>query len=396
MTICRPNIMQKLILSLSIIALLVFQACKKKDSTTELTAVERTFAGKIDLNHLANYSSQSRPSYITLDNSGADPITDKGATLGRVLFYDKQLSYNNKVACASCHIQQFAFGDTATVSKGANGTTGRHSMRLVNNRFSQEVHYFWNERANSLEEQTTMPIQDHNEMGFSGQNGDPGISDLIAKLSQIDYYKELFKFVYGTEEITEARIQNALSQFVRSIQSFDSKFDVGRASVGADGPPFPNFTQQENMGKNLFLAPPVFDQSGKRSSGGLGCQGCHRAPEFNIDPNTKNNGIINSLAGGFDLFNTKAPSLRDLMARDGNPNTPMMHTAVFKDLKTVLGHYGTITAGPNNTNLDPRLMPNGVGQQLQLTQPEVDAVIAFIKTLTGTNVYTDEKWSSPF
>ena len=76
------------------------------------------------------------------------------------------------------------------------------------------------------------------------------------KLTAVGYYKELFKFVYGSEEITEVKIQNALSQFIRSIQSFDSKYDIGRAQVANDGQPFPNFTNQENMGKNMFLTPP--------------------------------------------------------------------------------------------------------------------------------------------
>jgi len=94
------------------------------------------------------------------------------ATLGRVLFYDKQLSANGAIACASCHKQEFAFSDTAQQSVGLNGgLTGRHSMRLVNSRFADEVRFFWDERASSLEDQTTQPIQDHVEMGFSGENG---------------------------------------------------------------------------------------------------------------------------------------------------------------------------------------------------------------------------------
>lgn len=389
--------MNKIALILSIILISLVSACKKNDSeTTELTAVQKTFGNRVDLKDLFNYAGQERPNYITFDNSGSNPISDKVATVGRVLFYDKKLSSNNQVACASCHLQEFAFGDTALASHGVNGQTGRHSMRLVNNRFSQEIKYFWDERAITLENQTTMPIQDHNEMGYSGQNGDQGMADLLIKLNGVDYYQELFSFAFGSREVTEARMQTALSQFVRSIQSFDSRYDIGRMQAGADAPPFNNFTQQENMGKNLFLAPPAFDAEGKRTGGGLGCQGCHRAPDFNIDPNSRNNGIINSLSGGFDLFNTKAPSLRDLVKPDGTLNGPMMHTGVFKDLKTVLGHYGNIVLGPNNTNLDPRLTPGGFGQQLQLTQTEVDAVIAFLKTLSGTKVYTDERWSDPF
>lgn len=389
--------MNKIVLSLSFVLLIFIYSCKKKDNgNTEPSAVQRTFGTNIDLNNLYNYASQSRPSYIVFDNSGANPINDKMATLGRVLFYDKKLSSNNSVSCASCHKQTFAFGDTAIASQGVNGKTGRHSMRLINNRFSQEVRYFWDERANSLEIQTTMPIQDHNEMGYSGLNGDQGINDLIIKLSAIDYYKELFNFAFGSEEITEARMQTALSQFIRSIQSFDSKYDIGRALTGNDGQPFNNFTQQENTGKNLFRNPPVFDAEGNRTSGGLGCQGCHRAPEFNIDPNSRNNGIVASLSGGIDLFNTKAPSLRDIVNSAGVPNGPMMHNGIFTDLKTVIGHYGNVPVGPNNTNIDPKLMPNGKPQQLHLTQTEVDAIIAFLKTLTGNDVYTNRKWSDPF
>ncbi|MES2747743.1 MAG: cytochrome-c peroxidase, partial [Bacteroidota bacterium] len=216
------------------------------------------------------------------------------------------------------------------------------------------------------------------------------------KLSNIGYYKELFKFVYGTEEVTENKIQLSLAQFIRSIQSFDSKYDIGRAQVANDGQAFPNFTAQENNGKNLFLTPPVFDATGNRTSGGLGCGGCHAAPEFDINPVSRNNGIIGSLAGGLDITNTRAPSLRDLVKLDGTPNGPMMHTGVITTLQAAIGHYGTINLAPGNTNLDPRLRPNGFGQQLHLTAPEVNSVIAFLRTLSGSNVYVDSKWATPF
>lgn len=300
------------------------------------------------------------------------------------------------VSCATCHNQANAFSDVNVASNGVNGTTGRHSMRLINTRFSAETKFFWDERAANLETQTTLPIKDHGEMGFSGTNGDEPFSALLTKLSAIGYYKELFQFVYGSEEITEAKIQTALAQFIRSIQSFDSKYDAGRALAANDGQPFTNFTAQENQGKNLFLTPPAFNPNGVRTSGGLGCAGCHRAPEFDIDPNTKNNGIIGKIGGGIDVTNTRAPSLRDLVKTDGTPNGPMMHTGVITTVQAAIGHYGTINIAPGNTNLDPRLTPGGNGQQLQLNATEVDAVIAFIKTLAGTNVYTDPKWSNPF
>ena len=367
------------------------------EDITTYPLVEAEFGSSLDLNNLANYANQTIPTYITKNNVNGNAITDKGATLGRVLFYDKNLSSNNTVSCASCHKQEFAFSDTDVASTGVNGTTGRHSMRLINTRFATETKFFWDERAINLETQTTMPIKDHAEMGFSGENGDEDFNALLTKLNAIGYYKELFKFVYGSEEITETKIQLALAQFIRSIQSFDSKYDAGRALAANDGQPFTNFTAQENQGKNLFLSPPVFNASGVRTSGGLGCAGCHRAPEFDIDPNTLNNGIGGSINGGADFTNTRSPSLRNLIQTNETLNGPMMHTGVITTLQAAIGHYGNLTnAALNNTNLDPRLKPNGVGQQLNLTATEVNAVIAFLKTLSGSDVYTNSKWSNPF
>jgi cytochrome c peroxidase len=386
--------------TLCFLFLVALTSCASSDSDYQEVStypnVVATFGTKIDLNNLDNYANQPIPNYITKNNVNGNPITDKGATLGRVLFYDKNLSSNNTISCSSCHIQSNAFSDINVASDGVNGTTERHAMRLINTRFANETKFFWDERAASLEVQTTMPIRNHGEMGFSGTNGDQDFSELVLKLNNIPYYKELFKFAYGTEEITENKIQLALAQFIRSIQSFDSKYDLGRAQVNNDGQPFPNFTAQENTGKNLFLTPPVFDATGNRTAGGLGCAGCHAAPEFDINPNTGNNGIIGSINGGIDITNTRAPSLRDLVKADGTPNGPMMHTGVITTLQAAIGHYGTITLAPGNTNLDPKLRPNGFGQQLHLTAPEVDALIAFLKTISGNNVYVDAKWSTPF
>lgn len=367
------------------------------DDIVSYPNISATFNNKIDLENLDNYANQNIPNYITKDNSVNNPITNKGATLGRVLFYDKNLSSDNTIACASCHKQANAFGDNVIASTGVNGTTGRHSMRLINARFSNETKFFWDERAATLEIQTTMPIKDHGEMGFSGSNGDLSFNDLITKLSAIPYYPELFSFVYGSTEITEIKIQNALAQFIRSIQSFDSKYDAGRVLVANDNQPFPNFTQQENQGKNLFLTPPQFDNTGSRVGGGVGCAGCHRAPEFDIDPNSLNNGIIGTINGtGIDLTNTRAPSLRDLVNPNGILNTTLMHTGNIASLQAAVGHYNTINLAIGNTNLDPRLKPGGNGQKLNMTGAEMSALQAFLITLSGTDVYTNSKWSSPF
>lgn len=154
-------------------------------------------SSSIDLANLYNYANQQKPAFIIKDNTpGTNAISDAIAILGRVLFYDKNLSLNNTVACASCHMQQFAFGDTATQSRGLIGElTSRHSMRLVNARFGNEQRFFWDERAINLEAQVTQPIKDHIEMGFSNTNGNPGFDSLLNKLSSLEHYQKLLRFV---------------------------------------------------------------------------------------------------------------------------------------------------------------------------------------------------------
>lgn len=340
--------------------------------------------GVLDLTQLLNYANQTVPDYITRDNTTTNAITDAGATLGRVLFYDKRLSSDETISCSSCHQQANAFSDLDIASTGVAGTTGRHSMRLINARFADEDGFFWDERAATLEHQTTQPIRDHVEMGFSGTNGDPDFSALLTRLEAIEEYPILFDMAFGDPAMTEARLQQALAQFVRSIQSFDSKYDVGAAQVGNLNGDFPNFTADENAGKQLFQLPPP--------NGGAGCATCHRPPEFDIDPNSLNNGVVSSIGGGTDTSNTRSPSLRDLVKTDGASNGPFMHDGSIADLAGVIAHYNQITPV---TNLDRRLNPPG-GQNLNLTATEQAQLVAFLGTLSGTSVYTDERWSDPF
>ena len=378
-------------------------SCSSNNTTTNepedttLIPVDLSSYFSVDFNALPNYANQDIPNYITKDNTPAsNPITDQGATLGRILFYDTNLSSDNTVACASCHVQNEAFGDANTASTGINGSTARHSMRLVNNRFANGNAFFWDKRAATLEIQTTQPIQDHIEMGFSGENGDLSFDDLIVKLENIPYYPVLFSNAFGTETITEDRIQQVLAQFVRSIQSFDSKYDEGRMLVANNNQPFPNFSALENLGKNLFTQPPVFNNTGMRINGGVGCAGCHQAPEFDVDPNSLNNGVIGTIGQlGTDLTNTRAPSLRDLVKQNGTTNGGFMHNGAFEELIGVVNHYNEIDATGNN-NLDPRLRPGGNAQQLNMTLDEKNALVAFMETLTGEDIYTNPKWSNPF
>jgi cytochrome c peroxidase len=382
---------------------LLLSSCGEQETETTApvtnSAISEVFGTKINPSSLPNYASQTIPNYIRKDNTGANPITNEKAILGRVLFYDKSLSIDNTVACASCHQQAFGFSDPTLASQGVQGgLTTRHSMRLINTRFAIESKFFWDERAATLEAQVTTPIQDHAEMGFSGENGRPNLAALLTKLGGIAYYQELFTLAYGSSAVTEPRMQQALAAFIRSIQSFDSKYDLGRAQVANDAAPFPNFTAQENLGKQLFLTPPVFDGTGTRINGGAGCQGCHQAPEFDIDPNSRNNGIIRPLTqgAGLELAITRSPTLRDAVNATGGSNGAFMHSGVFASLQNVVGHYNNIPAQAGNNNLDPRLIPGGNVQKLNLSGAEVNAIVAFIQTLSGKDVYTNEKWGSPF
>ena len=366
--------------------------------TIDQSAITTVFNGAIDLENLDNYADQTVPDYITKINDGGNPITDAGATLGRVLFYDTSLSTDGSISCASCHVQSLGFSDAGIVSTGVEGgQTGRHSMRLINTMFADETDFFWDERAESHEAQESQPIQDHNEMGFSGQNGRPVLDDLIVQMEATEYYEELFRFVYLDAEITEERIQEALAQFTKSIQSFDSKYDEGRAQVNGNNAPFPNFSTDENAGKTLFMQAP--------NNGGAGCQGCHRAPEFDIRPGSDHNGIFR-VAGStteFDLTNTRSPSLRDMVGPGGRSNGPFMHDGSLATIRAVIDHYDAIQEPANEpplsdfrATIDNRLLPGGNPQRLNLTETEKDQIEAFLLTLTGTSIYTDEKLSDPF
>ncbi len=345
-------------------------------------------AGTIDLANLFDYEQLPFPNYLRFDNTPANnPITNEGATLGRVLFYDKALSLNHTVSCASCHQQVFAFGDTARFSIGFDGErTRKHSMRLINMRYAEDERAFWDERAATIELQTTQPIQDHGEMGFSGSGGQPTIDSLISRLSSLERYRILFPLVFGDSTLTELKMQRALSQFIRSIQSFDSRFDEGLIEAGNIAAQFSNFTQAENNGKRLFLQP----------AGLGGCQNCHSAPAFDIDPLVHNNGVTSNPSNPTvqDLSNVRSPTLRDMIGPNGELNGPLMHDGSMTSLMEVINHYDSI---PSNIGLDERLRgENQEDRVIGYSNTQKRNLVAFLETLTGSNVYTEPVYSDPF
>jgi cytochrome c peroxidase len=344
----------------------------------------------LDLDNLANYAAPALPAYYDAtvfgnDNTpAADPVTDKVATLGRVLFFDKRLSVNDTTSCASCHRQTQGFADTNRFSLGFSGATftAAHSMRLGNIRFYRPGTMFWNKRATSVEAQVSKPIQNSVEMGFDASNG--GIAALLTKMQSLPYYPELFTFAFGDSTITEDRIQRAVAQFERSMVSVNSAWDTAYAQVFNPALPdrglditAPGFTAQEDRGRHLFMAAP--------GQGGLGCHSCHMPPSYALDANALGIGLD---AGETTIF--KAPALKNVGTAGA-----FMHDGRFATLDQVVEHYSSgVQDGPA---LDSRLKaPDGTPLLLNLSVADKDALVAFLKTLDDPLLAADAKFSSPF
>jgi cytochrome c peroxidase len=310
------------------------------------------------------------------DNTPADnPVTDAGATLGRVLFYDTRLSANNSVSCGSCHLQKNAFVDPNRFSKGFEGKpTDRHAMSLVNLRNYTRGRFFWDERARTLEEAVLLPIQSKIEMGQD-------LPRLMEVLVEDKHYPDLFKNAFGDGKVTQERIAKALAQFLRSMVSCQSKYDEGRAQVASVRDDFPNYTTQENRGKALFVRH---------------CAICHLpgqdahfsmiAPANNgLDADYKNtdSGVGDITVSGGDMGAFKSPSLRNVEFA-----APFMHDGRFDTLEKVIDHYSKEVKP--HPNLDPRM------RRLNFTDSEKAALVAFLKTLTDQKFLTDPKFSDPF
>jgi cytochrome c peroxidase len=329
-----------------------------------------------------------------------NPITNAGATLGRVLFYDKQLSKNNTISCASCHSQKHAFSDPRQFSRGFNGGhTKRNAMSLLNLRFTNfqgnRPGFFWDERAKTLEEQVLLPIQDNVEMGMK-------LPELTAKLQKLGYYPALFKNAFRTPMVTSDRIAKAVAQFMRSMVSFDAKFDRAAKAVGNDySRDFPDFSAQENLGKSLFI-------DGIDRVAEIGCAHCHMPPTFGM-PKSFNNGLDlvfqDKGLGARDVpandpftpsndGKFKAPSLRNI-----EQTSPYMHDGRFKTLTQVVNHYSEgVHAHPNLglATVGQANPTNKATSGFGYSSKQKKALIAFLKTLTGNKITTDRRFSDPF
>jgi cytochrome c peroxidase len=370
---------------------LILQSCSKESADLELITSGVSSKGLPNLPTTPyNYANPALPNYLTAppilaqrNTPANNPITNFGATLGRVLFYDTNLSKKSTKSCASCHQQAYSFTDPAQFSTGfAGGLTGRNSMSLINAGYYPNGRFFWDERAASAEIQASGPITHPVEMGMT-------MPELVTKLQGIDYYKPLFMDAFGSEQIDSSRIVRALAQYVRSIVSYQTKYDVGRAAFPPNQNPgqvnFSNFTAQENQGKQLFF-------------GVAACARCHGTETFTA-PGARNNGldlIFSDNGVGAVTGNTaqngqfKTPSLRGIEL-----SAPYMHDGRVATLEEVVEHYST--GVKNHPNLSIELKnPNGTPRNLNLNSEQKAALVAFLKTLTDTGIATDPKFSNPF
>lgn len=325
-------------------------------------------------------------------------ITNAGATLGRVLFYDIDLSQNNTISCASCHIQKFAFTDSAQFSVGFDGSVGtRNSMSLMHVRFQKDNNFFWDGKAHTVEEQVLMPFQNPVEMGMT-------LAEVESRVSAKSIYPPLFQAAFGSTEITSDKISKALAQFVRSINTFDSKFRQGVEMTQGkpESTPFTNFTAEENLGKDLFM-------DINRGN----CQACH-TKNLMVAEGMQNIGLdlvyADNGAGALtgDTNSTKNGKFKVPSLINVELTAPYMHDGRFTTLEQVVDFYSdSIKAHPNLSGFLREIIPGNPNpnndpcmtcppRHPNFTVTEKQALVAFLKTLTDTSATTDPKWSNPF
>lgn len=301
------------------------------------------------------------------------------ATLGRVLFYDKELSQNRNISCGSCHRQENAFTDAGQrFSKGTNDVMGDRNTPSI---FPKNGRMFWDGRANNLVDLVFRPIRNKVEMNVSD------IPSLMDRISSLDYYAYMFKHAFpGATKIDSTMIKSALTEFLRNFDFSNTKFALAQKKQVT-------LTSEEQAGQTLFF-------------GKAKCSNCHH-----IDGNTGGTGngygfTDDSHNIGLDLNDTDlgVGAVTNNAEQNGQfmmpvllnieHTAPYMHDGRFATLEEVVEHYNSgIKANPN---LDFQLMENGQPQRLNLSTGEKSALVAFLKTLTDHNITSDPKYSDPF
>jgi len=343
-------------------------SCKEESNTDENVVVQN---GPYQI----EYGSLPAPN-IPEDN----PLTIQGVKLGRMLFYEKALSRDNSISCASCHSQGNAFSDTNRLSLGVDDSEGKRQAMAIFNMLWNSNEFFWDGRAHLLRDQAVMPIEDQLEMKETLEN-------VIDKLSARPEYREQFQYAFGSEGIDSERIALALEQFMNSMVTFNSKFD--RYLAGED-----TLTAEEERGRFLYFTEynPAFPENS-----GADCQHCHGGANFENDK-YMNNGLDSdaefedvgreAVTGNpNDRAKFKVPSLRNVAVTQ-----PYMHDGRFETLEEVVDHYNLVKESSTLDGSFYQQLPNG----LELSVSDKKALVAFLKTLTDEGFLQDERFADPF
>lgn len=289
-----------------------------------------------------------------------NPPTAEKIALGKQLYFDKRLSRDNTISCASCHAPDKGFSNAdqfATGFKGQKG--GRNSPTVINAAYHR--FHFWDGRAASLEDQALGPIANPIEMNLT-------IKEALARINAIPGYKKQFQKVFGSEA-TADNLAKAIATYERTILSGDAPYD--RFEAGDKKA----LSESAQRGMKLFF-------------GRASCSACHAGPNFtdnafhNIgvgmkakEPDTGRKAISN-LGGDHGSF--KTPGLRDI-AR----SAPYMHDGTLKTLKEVVDYYNK--GGTPNEFLDEEIF------ELKLTPQEASDLVTFLKEGLASSSYPDHK-----
>ncbi|MFP5471031.1 MAG: cytochrome-c peroxidase [Bacteroidia bacterium] len=356
--------MNRTIIYSTIVVLIIFLSCNKKKSEPIVIRNTVTFQPTpYPLNLPEGFPQMPLPA----DN----PLTVEGVELGRKLFFEKRLSGDNSMSCASCHLQAFGFTDDDQFSIGIDGLAGnRNSMVIQNLAWSPKL--FWDGRANSLEQQALGPVPNPIEMHQKW-------TDAAKKLTSDSEYKNLFYKAFGSVAIDSTTATKALAQYMRTLISGNSKFDQWlRGEV--------TLTAEEQEGFNLFNA-----------LDGGDCFHCHPVNPFFTDFSFRNNGLDENpsdkghgkvTGNATDDFKFKVPTLRNLAY-----SAPYMHDGRFQTLDEVIDFYSE-GLQHNSPNIDPLMEFSSQGGVL-LTPSEKAALKAFLLTLSDPDFIANPEFQDP-
>jgi len=287
-----------------------------------------------------------------------NPQSAEKVELGKQLYFDKRLSGDNAVACASCHDPKKGWSNADKTAEGFGGQRGGRSAPTVINS-AYQAFQFWDGRAKSLEQQALGPIANPIEMNLP-------IEKAVEKIGSIKGYQEQFQKVFG-EPVTAVNLGKAIAAFERTILSGDAPYDRVRAGDESA------LSSQAREGMQLFF-------------GKANCSSCHSGPNF-TDNGFHNIGVsfgsekpdmgrfeISKLAGDKGSF--KTPTLREI-AKTG----PYMHDGSLATLEEVVEYYDK--GGTGNEFLDEELFP------LKLNVDQKAALVAFLKEGLSSKMYPD-------